>query len=877
MRTDTPKTIYLKDYTPFPYTVDKVDLTFRIAPGKTLVAAKIAFTKKDGGTPDLILNGERLKLISVKLNGTDAKYTVDEKFLTLPCPGEKFTLETEVEICPEENTALEGLYMSGGNYCTQCEAEGFRKITYFPDRPDVMTIFTTRIEADKKLFPVLLSNGNLIKEDSLSLQGEGRGEGEGEGLHYTIWHDPFPKPCYLFALVAGNLVDIRDSFTTMTGRVVDLRIYVRDGDQAQCGWAMESLKKSMDWDERVYGREYELNRFNIVAVSDFNMGAMENTSLNIFNTALVLAQPDTATDRDFERVEGVIAHEYFHNWTGNRVTCRDWFQLSLKEGLTVFRDQEFTADMNSRGVKRIDDVILLRRMQFPEDAGPMAHPIRPDQFIEISNFYTVTVYEKGAEVIRMQHTLLGPETYRKATDLYFERFDGMAVTCDDFIKCMEDASGIDLSQFKLWYSQAGTPEIHATSHYDADAQRFTLTLKQHTPATPGQPDKKPMHIPVALGLVGPNGGDMADTIIHLKEQSQDFVFENIPSRPIPSILRGFSAPVKLTTDLTDDDYRFLMIHDRDGFNRWEAGQILSLRMLGRMIDALESGQPAQTDVTFIKTFGAMLEQGFDAKADMALLARALALPDLSIIAQDRKIVNPDTIYKARRQVMSEILAAHRVALQSLYNHHCAPVTYSVDPVSVGKRSIKNLALSYLMTDQSQQAIALAKQQYDSANNMTDRTAALAQLVETSSPERDDALADFFTRFKDYPLVIDKWFTMQAVAIRPTTLDDVAALAKHPAFTILNPNRVRSLYSAFAMNNPVMFHDVSGRGYDFLGDAILTLNTKNPQIASRLLTPLREWRRYTTDRQDKMKAILERIAATPELSPDVFEVVSKSLK
>lgn len=894
MKTDTPKTIYLKDYAPFAYKVDDVYLTFKIFPGKTLVSAKAHYTKIAAGLPDLVLNGERLTLISVKVNGADAPHSVDEKFLTLPCPGESFTLETEVEISPEDNTALEGLYMSGGNYCTQCEAEGFRKITYFPDRPDVMTMFTTRVEASKTDFPVLLSNGNSMEEGDLP-----------DNRHFTIWHDPFAKPCYLFALVAGNLVHIRDSFTTMTGRIVDLRIYVRAGDEAQCRWAMESLKKSMEWDEEKYGREYQLDRFNIVAVSDFNMGAMENTSLNIFNTALVLASPETATDGDFERVEGVIAHEYFHNWTGNRVTCRDWFQLSLKEGLTVFRDQEFTADMNSRGVKRIDDVIMLRKNQFPEDAGPMAHPIRPDNFIEISNFYTMTVYEKGAEVIRMQHTLLGDDTYRKATDLYFDRYDGMAVTCDDFIQCMQDASGKDLSQFKLWYSQAGTPEIHASGIYDESARRYTLTLKQHIPATPGQPDKKPMHIPVVVGLVGPNGADMNSTLsvssrrkpgsgdssaqdpgfrrddsgylLELTEAEQVFVFDNIPSRPIPSILRGFSAPVKLTTNLNDDDYRFLMVHDSDGFNRWESGQIIALRMLNRMIDDLELGKAVQTDPEFLKSFGAMLETGFDDRADMALLARAITLPDLGIIAQDRKIVDPDMIHAARQQVMRDILNTHAAALQSLYNRHSAPVTYSVDPVSSGRRAIKNIVLGYLLSGSDPVAIKLAKQQYDSANNMTDRVAALVNLAETDSAERDAALADFYKRFNEYPLVIDKWFSIQAAATRTSAIDDIVKLKSHPAFNILNPNRTRSLYAAFAMRNPVSFHARDGRGYTVLTDAIIQLNEKNPQIASRLLTPLREWRRYTPDRQTKMKSALEHILAQPQLSPDVFEVVSKSLK
>lgn len=866
MRTDTPKTIFLKDYQAPHYTVQDVFLDIQIFAGKTLVKTTTNFVKNHDGCEPLVLNGERLKLVSVAINGTPVtNYKVDEKTLSIPCPGDEFTATIETEICPEENTALEGLYMSGGNYCTQCEAEGFRTITYFPDRPDVMTVFTTRVEADKKTCPVLLSNGNLVEEGNC-----------GDGRHFTVWHDPFPKPCYLFALVAGDLVDIRDSFTTMTGRIVDLRIYVRAGDEGQCQWAMESLKRSMEWDEKTYGREYQLNRFNIVAVSDFNMGAMENTSLNIFNTALVLAQPETATDTDFERVESVIAHEYFHNWTGNRVTCRDWFQLSLKEGLTVFRDQEFTADMNSRGVKRIDDVVMLRSSQFPEDAGPMAHPIRPDNYIEINNFYTVTVYEKGAEVIRMQNTLLGPENYRKATDLYFDRYDGMAVTCDDFVKCMEDASGVDLSQFKLWYSQAGTPDVHAEGHYDEKEKTYTLTLSQTIPATPGQTDKKPMHIPVAVGLVGPNGHDIAAQLLELKEPSQTFTFKNISVKPVPSILRGFSAPVKLTTNLTDDDYRFLMVHDSDGFNRWESGQILALRMMNRMIDTLESGTTPETDPVFIASYGLLLDRANAGDADRALMARALSLPSISILAQHRGIVDPDTIFAVRRRVMHDLSARYADKIQAIYDSCNTPTTYSNDPQSVGQRALKNVCLSLLMNGPNP-PVALARQQYESANNMTDRVAALSVLAETDGDDRDAVFEDFYKRYEGYPLVIDKWFSIQTSAQVPSVLETVERLQNHPAFTWLNPNRVRSLFAAFAMRNPVFFHAQDGRGYNILRDAILTLNTKNPQIASRLVGPLREWRRYTPDRQEKMKAVLEDILKQENLSPDVFEIVSKSLK
>ena len=898
MRTDTPKTILLKDYQPPKYKVANVHLDIRIFAGKTLVKTTTHFTKNHDGAEPLVLNGERLKLVSVAINGdATTNYTVDDKTLTIPHPGNEFTTVIETEICPEENTALEGLYMSGGNYCTQCEAEGFRTITYFPDRPDVMTIFTTRVEGDKKTCPVLLSNGNLIEDGDC-----------GDGRHYAIWHDPFPKPCYLFALVAGDLVHIRDSFTTMSGRIVDLRIYVRAGDENQCDWAMESLKRSMEWDEKTYGREYQLDRFNIVAVSDFNMGAMENTSLNIFNTALVLARPETATDMDFERVEGVIAHEYFHNWTGNRVTCRDWFQLSLKEGLTVFRDQEFTADMNSRGVKRIDDVVRLRNMQFPEDAGPMAHPIRPDNYIEINNFYTLTVYEKGAEVIRMQHTLLGADAYRKATDLYFDRYDGMAVTCDDFLECMQDSSGVDLSQFKLWYSQAGTPEVTAEGHYDAATKTYHLTLSQTVPTTPGQPDKKPMHIPVMVGLVGPNGHDLDVTpppsvipakagihtnqtmdsglrrndekgvsyLLELKDSKQTFTFKNVAVKPVPSILRGFSAPVKLHTNLSDDDYRFLMVHDSDGFNRWESGQILALRMMGRMIDTVESGGTAVTDPAFLDSYGLMLDQANAGNADRALMARALSLPDLAIIAQQRKIVDPDTIFTVRRRVLHDLAARYRDQIQAIYDSCNTPTTYSNDAESAGRRALKNVCLRLLMNGPNP-PVSLARQQYESANNMTDRVAALSVLAETDGADRDAVFGDFFKRFEQYPLVIDKWFSLQASAPIPSKLDRIATLRDHPAFTLLNPNRVRSLFAAFAMNNPVCFHAKDGRGYDILTNAIIALNTKNPQIAARLLGPLREWRRYTPDRQAKMKAALERILAQENLSPDVFEIVSKTLK
>ena len=864
MKTDTaPKTTYLKDYKVPDYKVRDIEMTFRIFGDHTEVVSKAHYIKNHTGTDDLVLNGEELILKSIYVGGQPLnanEYDVDEKFLRIRCPGEEFILQITTHINPAANTSLEGLYKSEGNYCTQCESEGFRKITYFPDRPDVMSIFTTRIEAPKSL-PVLLSNGNLIEEGELD-----------SNRHFTVWNDPFPKPCYLFALVAGNLDFIQDEFTTMTGRKVDLYIYARSPDLPQCHWAMESLIRSMKWDEEVFGREYQLNRFNIVAVSDFNFGAMENTSLNIFNTALVLAETETATDNDFLRVEGVVAHEYFHNWSGNRVTCRDWFQLSLKEGLTVFRDQEFTADVNSRAVKRIDDVVLLRARQFPEDAGPLAHPIRPDNYIEINNFYTLTVYEKGGEVIRMQKSLMGPEKFREGTDLYFNRFDGQAVTCDDFVQAMQEASGKDLSHFKLWYSQAGTPEIIASGHYDDKAKTYTLYLEQIVPPTVGQVTKKAMHIPVTVGLISSNGDEIvSSTVLELTKDKKQFTFENIPSRPVPSILRDFSAPVKLTTDLSDDEYRFLMVHDTDGFNRWESGQIIAMRLIQNLL------KDKTTDtISYIESISALLDQCLDPTQDKALLARMLSLPDISIIGQECKIIDPDAIYDVLMYLNREILAQCRDKLQAAFDKVNIQKDYKPDPVSMGERALKRVALKYLSTNCDDHAAKLAKSVYDKANNMTDRMIGLSALMDTSHPERSDALAHFHDKFKDYALVIDKWFSAQAMAVRESTLDDIKVLAQHPDFNIKNPNRVRSLYSAFSMNNPVKFHAKDGLGYDLLLKAVIDTDSINPHVSSRLLTAIRDWKRYTPDRQAKMKRILGIIVETKGLSSHAFEIASKTL-
>lgn len=864
---NNPTTVFRNAYLAPDYLVESLHLDFQIHDGATTVVNTAKYKRQNDDASILVLDGEHMELLGVKLNGSSTHFETTESTLTLSDLPAEFTLEITTRFDPAKNTALEGLYKSGGTYCTQCEAQGFRRITYYQDRPDVMTVFTVRVEADKATCPTLLSNGNMVDEGNV-----------GDDRHFSVWHDPYPKSSYLFALVAGRLEYIREYFMTRSGRKVDLRIYVRDGDQPQCHYAMESLIRSMKWDEDVYGREYQLDRFNIVAVSDFNMGAMENTSLNVFNTALVLAHPETATDADFYRVEGVIAHEYFHNWTGNRVTCRDWFQLSLKEGLTVFRDQEFSADMNSRAVQRIDDVETLRSMQYPEDGGPLAHPVRPDSYIEINNFYTTTVYEKGAEVVRMQHTLLGAESYRKATDLYFKRFDGMAVTCDDFVQCMQDVGGNDMAQFKLWYSLAGTPEVTAKTHYDATAKQFTLTLSQHCPDTPNQTNKPPMYIPVAVGLIGPNGDDMIGTqILPLKDRSEKFIFDNIAVRPVPSLLRNFSAPVRLNSDLSEDDLRFLMVHDSDGFNRWESSQILSLRLIGRMLDALEAGHAAITDRGYLESVDALIGQALnDAKADKALIARMLTLPDMSIIAQERSIVYPDHIHAVLTRIRLDVLAQSEAKLTELYAVLDKNAAYKPDALSMATRSLKAVALDYLTSRGDAAAVVLAKSHYDRANNMTDRMMALSALMDTDVPERTEVFTHFYDTFKSYPLVIDKWFGVQARAVRPQTLMDIENLTNHPDFTWTNPNRVRSLYGAFAMRNAVVFHAADGRGYDAFGNFIAKLDPINPQIASRLLTSLRDWRRYDVGRQDKMRAVLKRILAQPNLSPNVFEIASKIL-
>lgn len=878
---DTPKAIYLKDYTPPPYWIDTVDLDFDLHETHAQVHARMAFrrnTERPALDRELVLVGDELELVSVKLDGQPlpaSRYRATPDSLTLYDMPDAFTLDVETRVEPQNNTALSGLYKSSGNFCTQCEAEGFRRITYFLDRPDVMARYTTRIEADQTLYPVLLSNGNLVESGELP-----------HNRHFAIWQDPFKKPAYLFALVAGNLVSLDDTYRTRTGREVQLRIFVEPQNADKVEHAMRSLKHAMQWDEEVFGLEYDLDIYMVVAVNDFNMGAMENKGLNVFNSKYVLARPDTATDADYEGIEGVIGHEYFHNWTGNRVTCRDWFQLSLKEGLTVFRDQEFTSDMTSRPVKRINDVKLLRTHQFAEDAGPMSHPVRPDSYVEISNFYTVTIYEKGAEVIRMMHTLLGKDNFRRGMDLYFERHDGQAVTCDDFVAAMEDASGIDLSQFRLWYSQSGTPQLHVQGEYDAAGKTYTLTVKQSCPPTPGQPVKKPMHIPLAVGLLDAAGHPLplqlqnetaaaaSDTrVLEVRNAVDTFTFVNVPEAPVPSLLRNFSAPVKLAYPYSDTELAFLWAHDTDPFNRWEAGQQYACSVIFRLMDDYRQGRALHLPAEFTAAFRATL---LDPHLDDALKAQALTLPAEAYLSELKTPADPVAIHEVRDFVRRALARALTSDLLGVYREKAAPVPYSFDAASVGRRNLKNLCLGYLVETGEAQFYELAYQQFRDADNMTDEIAALSVLANADCPQRRLALQEFYTRWQAEPLVLDKWFALQATTRLPDAQSDVERLMTHEAFDIRNPNKVRSLIGAFAHNNPVRFHVATGEGYRFLADQVIRLDAMNPQIAARLLSALSHWRKYDPRRQQLMRSEIERILATPGLSRDSFEIASKSI-
>ncbi len=869
MSAAAPPAILRADYRPPDFRILHLGLDFALDPQATTVRARIDIERVGAG--DLVLDGRKLELVSVALDGRmlgPADYARGDEHLTIHGVGARADLEIVTRIDPGGNTSLDGLYRSSGSFCTQCEPQGFRKITYYLDRPDVMAPMTVKLTADRAHYPVLLSNGNRIDAGVI-----------GGGRHYAVWDDPFPKSSYLFALVAGDLGNITDTFTTASGRVVNLGIYAAPADLDKLDHAMRSLKAAMAWDERTYGREYQLDIFNIVAVGDFNMGAMENTGLNIFNTKYVLASPDTATDVDYAGVEGVIGHEYFHNWSGNRVTCRDWFQLSLKEGLTVFRDQQFSADSSGPAVKRIADVDRLRRSQFPEDAGPMAHPVRPDSYIEINNFYTPTVYEKGAEVVRMIRTLLGPRRFRAGMDLYFDRHDGQAVTCDDFVQAMEDASSVDLTQFRRWYAQAGTPVLTASGHYDAAARRYSLTLEQSTPPTPGQAEKSPLHIPIAMALLGPDGKALplgedsaTERVIELRTAKASFDFENVPAAPAPSLLRGFSAPVRLVSDQGGQELAFLIAHDDDPVARWDAGQSLAVRTMLAMASGDDAG--ALGDL-LIDSIGKML---CDAALDPGLAAVMLSLPDATGLAEFVNPVDVAALAAAARDMRVALARRLRPLVRDVYAR-TGPVNSAgeddISAAAMGRRALHNAALRLLMATPDDETIALAERQFHDAQGMTLRIGALAALADTDGPARETALAAFYERHQGNALTVDKWFSVQARADRPQTLDDVRRLMRHPDFTTGNPNRLRALISAFADGNFTRFHDRAGDGYRLLADIVAHLDATNPQVGARMLGPLRQWRRFAEPQRGLMKNALEDLNGRVK-SRDIFEVVSKSL-
>ena len=876
----TPNTIYLKDYTPPGFLISTVDLDVDLRDDHTHVKARLGVKRNpaaaDRNAP-LELDGDEIEFVSAAIDGKilakDA-YTLDSTHLTIPGVPDSFTLETAVRLRPKQNTKLMGLYASKDGYFTQCEAEGFRRITFFIDRPDVMARYTNTIHADKATFPLLLSNGNQVA------QGEEVG-----GRHWAKWEDPFPKPSYLFAMVAAKLDRRDDSFVTQSGRKVTLSVFVEPGKLDQSGFAMDALKRAMKWDEDVFGLELDLDQYMIVAVGDFNMGAMENKGLNIFNTKYVLARADTATDTDFMFLDRVVAHEYFHNWTGNRVTCRDWFQLSLKEGLTVFRDQEYGADSYSRPVQRIQEVRSLRGAQFPEDAGPMAHAVRPSSYMEISNFYTATVYEKGAEVVRMIHTLIGAENFRKGMDLYFQRHDGQAVRTEEFAQAMQDASGVDLTQFRRWYDQAGTPVIDAAGRYDAKQRRYTLKLRQTCLPSPGQLEKLPFHIPVAVGLLDPNGRDVplqmegeggasgGTRVLSLTKAEQSFTFINVPEEPLPSLLRGFSAPVNLRFDYGETGLAMLMAHDSDAFNRWEAGQRLALNLMLRGIGELRSGKTLKFPDSFVDAFRRTLQ---NAGEDPALAAEALGLPSEGYVAEQMEVVDPDAIHAGRVGLRRHLATSLQMDLLAAYREFTTPGIYSPDAKSAGRRALRNLCLGYLMELDDADVRALCVRQFESADNMTDAMAALTAFANTGCAERATVIEKFYTKWKDEPLVVDKWFAVQATSRLPGTLEAVKRLMQHPAFTIKNPNRARSVIGSFCNANQVRFHAADGSGYVFAADQVIALDALNPQVAARLARSFDRWRKFDPVRQQHAQQAIERIRGTAALSKDTMEVVTKSL-
>lgn len=888
MKDAAPQAIHLKDYRQPDFWIPTVDLHFNLGEEKTIVRSRLLLERNSGQKGSekapLVLNGEHLKLISVKVDDRllkEGEYTTTPQTLNLENVPDKFVLETVVEIEPQKNLSCEGLYKSSGMFCTQCEAESFRRITYFSDRPDVMSTYTVTIEADKTKYPLLLSNGNPVAQRDLA-----------GGRHEAVWQDPHRKPCYLFALVAGDLGVLEDSFTTRSGRKVKLQIFARHGLQDRCQHAMDSLKWSMKWDEDVYGLEYDLDIFMIVVAEDFNMGAMENKGLNVFNANYVLAKPETATDGDYDGILAVVGHEYFHNWTGNRVTCRDWFQLSLKEGLTVFRDQRFSSDLGSEAVNRIEDVVRLRTNQFAEDAGPMAHPIRPQSYISIDNFYTMTVYEKGSEVIRMIETILGRDGFRKGMDLYFKRHDGQAVTTEDFVAAMADANGVDLTQFRdSWYNQAGTPVIKVTTEHNSGKETYSITIEQSCPPSPGQATKMPYHIPVAVGLIGKDGRDLPlqlvngdrrssgtgamTEVLHVREPKQTFVFTGIKDKPVLSLLRKFSAPVRTEYNWSDDELAFLMAHDSDTFSRWEAAQTLTVRVVKDLVEHIRTrgigALPAPTKI--VNAMGPLLA---DESLDPAFKSYMLALPAEQYLAQFFNVVDVDAIHAAREHIMHAISQAHFAALRKIYDGLAARGTEGRDPKMSGLRSLRSRVLEYICLADTPEVLELAAKQRQNAKNMTDEIGALAAMNRSTSTIRERELKAFQEKWKNEPLVINKWLAVQAVAPQANALAEVKRLSQTDAFDKNNPNKIYSLYVAFARMNHTRFHDVSGEAYKFIADQVLDIDTRNPQVASRVVGAFNQWRQFDDHRQALIKAELQRIVATPGLSSNVFEIVSKTL-
>ncbi len=881
MNKKAPETIYLKNYKPSDYIIETVKLDISLHATETIVKSKLRIKPNpaiEGKLGPLKLDGENLELQKVAIAGKalDKKaYRSNKSGLTiLKPPAKAFTLDIVNTCNPEANKALSGLYRSGSIYCTQCEAHGFRRITYYLDRPDVLSVFTVRLEADKAEAPVLLSNGNLIKS----------GDTRKKGRHFATWHDPFPKPAYLFALVGGDLAEISDTFKTKSGRKVDLKIFVEHGNEKRCEWAMNALKRSMKWDEQRFGLEYDLDIFNIVAVSDFNMGAMENKSLNIFNDKLVLASPETETDANYEAIEAVIAHEYFHNWTGNRITCRDWFQLCLKEGLTVFRDQEFTADERSATVARIKDVRTLRAAQFPEDGGPLAHPVRPSSYIEINNFYTATVYEKGAELCRMIMTMVGKDGFRKGMDLYFERHDGEAATVEDFISSMADANEINLDQFMLWYEQAGTPQVMAKLEHNKRKKEAVLTLTQINPKTPGQTGKKPQHIPVKLGLLGKDGNDLklvtskgeelTDNLIHLTKREQKFTFADISDKPVASLFRGFSAPVQVNISQTEKELEFLAIHDSDPFNRWQAVQSYATDLITQLTDIVAKGKRSKKSAKLAKILGEALE---NEDLEPAYRAELLNLPTEADIAREiGKKVNPQNIHKARQMLLSGISRDIHDELENIYKKFATRGKYTATAASVGKRSLRNAAMYLLSKGGKKDSMTRVIEHYKKSKNMTDRMAALGIISHSHIPERQEMLNHFYEEYKDDHLVLDKWFSLQAMSNNKDTVEHVLKLKSHPKFSLKNPNRVRALIAVFAQANAIHFNAEDGSGYELVAETVLELDRFNPQIAARLCGAFRSWKMMEPKRQKLAKAQLELIASDKKLSKDTYEIVSKTL-